>query len=348
VANIFVIFLLLIPFVIFHNTYEGPKVFLFLITGLLLAVFWIFRIIVKKQIFKLGKVDYFFLTWLLILLVSSIFGIHPIESIVGGSYRHQGVLFFLTFWLVAKTVEILNKKQKIFLSKTIGFAILAESLIVFFQFMTEHLYFGKPLGTIGEANAVAGFLAIGFPFVYENFDNVFFAIPIISILITESRSGLLAIVPNFYPLINQLKGWIKKFSLMTVMVLTILFLVFVSSEKGNSPFENRPLIWKLGFQQIMSRPVLGFGAESGEVIYNKAFSNYNLPLDNLVIDRAHNLFLDVAMWSGIVGLIFFSLFLFEKFKTVNGKVRKLAFTSFLIYSMFQPLSIVHWLLFFLL
>jgi O-antigen ligase len=344
VENVIIIFLLVLPFVIWENSYEGPKVFLLLILGLSLAIFWVFRILVKKRSFTFRKVDYYFLGWLLVLLAASIFGVHPLESVIGGSYRHQGILFFLTLWLIGKTVEIFSSKQKAFLSKGLGVAIIAESVIVLLQFVSGKLYFGKPLGTIGEANAVAGFLAIGFPFVYENLSFVYFAIPIISILITESRSGLLALVPSLIPFVKGLKSRFKNVLIFLTIGLSVMFLVFVSMEKGSSPFENRPLIWRLGFQQIMSRPILGFGAESGEVVYNKAFYKYGLPLSNLIIDRAHNLFLDVAMWSGAVGLILFSMFLFERFKSIKDSGRKFAFLSFLIYSMFQPLSIVHWLL----
>jgi len=71
-------------------------------------------------------------------------------------------------------------------------------------------------------------------------------------------------------------------------------------------------------------------------------------LSGLIIDRAHNIFLDVSMWSGITGLILFTGFLVTFFKSLGDKYKKLAFLSFIVYAFFQPLSIVHWLFFILL
>jgi O-antigen ligase len=346
--KLFIISVCLLPFVIWKNTFEGPKVWVLLIGGFLLTAFWICRTLAKREALAFSKVDYFFLLWLLVLLISSVFGVHPLESVIGGSYRHQGILFFLTLWLIGKTVEILSLKQKGLLSKGLGIAILAESVVVLLQFITGNVYFGRPLGTIGEANAVAGFLAIGYVFVLENFNYLFFAFPVISILIAESRAGILALLPSLMPLVINFGRHTRNALMILTIVLSIIFLVFVSGEKGSSPFENRQVIWKLGFGQILSRPVLGFGAESGEVVYNKAFYQYGFPLSNLIVDRAHNLLLDVAMWSGGIGLLVFCLFLFERFKGIKLPARKFAFLSFLIYSMFQPLSVVHWLFLFLL
>jgi len=159
-SKFFSLLLIILPLIVWGGYYEGPKVFLFLIIGFVLILFWIYRTLIQKKFFELSKVDFFYLFWLLTLLISSLFGIHPLESILGGSYRHQGVIFFLTLWLVYKTVQIFNKDEKRFLYKGIGFAVLAESVFVLFQFASGRLYFGKPLGTLGETNAVAGFLAI--------------------------------------------------------------------------------------------------------------------------------------------------------------------------------------------
>lgn len=347
--KIFIVFLVLLPFIVWNESFEGPKVLLFLIMGLILCLFWIFRILIKREYLKFNKSDYFFLVWILVLLLSSIFGIHPLESIMGGSYRHQGVLFFLSLWLMKKTVDTLNPGNKKLLHKLIGVAILAESSIVLMQFVLGKTYFGKPLGTIGEANAVAGFLAIGSTFVFENFGPYLLLPLITAILLTTSRSGLLSFLPNTLFIFNNFsKKWIKTVLISLCVITSSSFLFFVSNQKIPSLFEDRVLIWDLGVRQFMERPFLGFGAESGEVVYAKAFNEFRLPLEGLIVDRAHNLFLDVGIWSGAFGVLTFLIFLCFYFKDIEKKSRKFAFFSFLIYSMFQPLSVVHWILFFLL
>ena len=326
-TKLFSLLLIFLPFVVWKGFYEGPKIFLFLILGFLLTTFWIYKSLVKKQSFILDRSDIFYLLWLLVMIVSSIFGVHPLESIIGGSYRHQGVLFFFTLWLVYKTVQLFNKQDKIFLGKGIGLAVLGQALI----------FFIKPLGTIGEINAVAGFLVIGSYFVLEYLSKIYLVIPIIAIFITKSRAGMLALLPILF---------LQKQKIL--MVLIVILTIVISYQHISSPFEDRFLIWKLGVQSVIQKPTLGYGAESGEIVFDKVFKARKINLENLAIDRAHNLFLDVAMWSGVIGLIFFVGYLIERYKSLEDRYKKFAFLSFLIYSMFQPLSIVHWLLVFLL
>lgn len=334
-STLFIYYLAALPLIIWNGVYEGPKVFYFLIGSVPLIVFWILRVLKYKKYFTFSKSDYFFLAWLLVLSISSFFGVHPLESFLGGSYRQEGVIFFLALWLIGKTVELLNKDHKKLLIKSVGMVVLIESVVVLFQFFGGRLYFGHPLGTIGEANAVAGFLAIGSYFVFESFPKFLLLIPVLAIFLAQSRSGILALVPFF--------GKLKKSFLVILIPVAILSLYIFTIGKGISPFENRPIIWKLAVNQISQKPILGYGAESGEAVFDNAFKKSGFPLSDLMVDRAHNLFLDVTMWTGIIGLILFLGFLYQVFMGLDRN-KKIAFLSFLIYSMFQPLSIVHWIL----
>ncbi|KKQ92526.1 MAG: hypothetical protein UT17_C0002G0189 [Candidatus Woesebacteria bacterium GW2011_GWB1_39_10] len=335
ILYLFVLWVSLLPLVVWKGGYEGPKIFYFLIGSIPLILFWVLRALRYKKYFVFSRTDYLFLVWLLILAISSFFGAHPAESFLGGSYRHQGVIFFLALWLIGKTVGILGSNRKKLLVKSVSAVILIESAIVLFQFLGNKLYLGHPLGTIGEANAVAGYLAIGSYFVFESFPKLLLLIPVLAIFFAQSRSGILAVVP--------LLARIKKSFLIILIPVAVLSLYIFTVGKGISPFENRQIIWKLGIGQILQRPLLGYGAESGEVVFDNAFIKSGFPLSDLTVDRAHNLFLDVAMWTGILGLILFLGFLYQAFIRLEIN-KKIAFLSFLIYSMFQPLSIVHWIL----
>lgn len=340
--KIFIVWLTLIPFVIWKGSYEGPKVFYFFAGCIALFIFWIIRILVKKKDFEFDKTDYFFLLWIFVLTVASIFGIHPLDSIFGGSYRHQGVIFSLGLWVLAKTIQILSPAGKKLLIKSAGISVIVESVIVLLQLAGGDLYMGRPLGTLGETNAVAGTIAMGIYFVYLSFPKLIVLLPIAAIASTFSRAGILSVL---FSAGIYIKGISKKIKyIFPVLVIAVLFaLIIITGEKGNSPFENREVIWNLGINEIIKRPILGFGAETGEAVYNKAFYVAGFPLSGLIIDRTHNLFLDVLMWSGIVGLIFFGGWLITGYKNLNSIEKKLAFFSFLVYSMFQPLSIVHWI-----
>lgn len=314
------ILIALIPLIVVDYRFEVPKVFSFLILGIIL----LFNLIINFKKITFVKKDCYYLLWLSSLLVSGLFSVDSKIAILGGSYRHQGLIFFVGLYLLIKYIETLTLKQKENLYKYVGIVVLIESLLVIFGFK---------LGTIGEINAVAGFLAIGFYFVKKSFRKIFITFPIIAMLINFSKSGFLALVPHAFKKTNMF---------LIVAIVAVAFII--KPININSQFESRGVIWKYAISIIQDKPILGHGAESNEVQYDKKFLGDNIILTNLRIDRAHNLFLDVTIWSGLIGLYFFAMFLYESFKKLNFE-RKQFFLSFLIYSMFQPLSVVHWILF---
>ncbi len=342
--NLFIPWLVFLPFIVWKGYFEAPKVSYFYFGILFIIIFWVFKLVRHLENLRLSKTDLWYFGWLTFLLVSSIFGVHPLDSILGGSYRHQGVLFFLGLWLVGKTIGILSDLQKKHLIKYIAISILVEAGIFFLQKLGGNLYFGNPLGTLGETNAVAGFLAIGSFFVFIVFPKVLFLIPAIAVFLTESRSGIISLFIVVGVYINSLGKKPRVLFIPAIFIVVALVVAFISRNKLSSIFENRPTIWRLGIESVIKRPFLGYGAESGEFVYNLSFQKEKIPLNGLIIDRAHNLFLDVAMWSGIIGLAFFLGWLIESFKAISFE-RKFAFASFIIYSSFQPLSVVHWVLF---
>ena len=339
--------LALLPLFFWNARFEGPKVLWFLIGGVGMILYWLFEIIFRGKHIKLTGQDLFYFLWLGSLFISSVFGVHFNSSILGGSYRHQGVVFFFLLWLVGKTFSSLKSKDKKALIKIVAVGVLVESAIVIWQVLFGKMYFGKPLGTIGEANAVAGFLAIGSYFVYRAYPKYLLLSPAISLFLAQSRAGILSGMVMSGCLIHLSKPKFK-IALWSVVALVVsVALMFLTTQKTSSPFENRFTLWKLGATKISQKPLIGYGAESGEIVYDEAFSDYGIPLYNLMVDRAHNLFLDVGIWSGAIGMTLFIIWIIERFKSLPGYSQKYGFVAFIVYSFFQPVSIVHWILFFL-
>ena len=114
---------------------------------------------VRSRMPDLSSSARWFLVWLLVLAVASMVGVHPIDSLVGGSYRHQGVLFFFTLFLVWQAIRYIKRKQQDVLSILFASGVGLESIIILIQtILNPH---ARPLGTLGEPNAAAGFLAVG-------------------------------------------------------------------------------------------------------------------------------------------------------------------------------------------
>lgn len=352
---VFIFWLTLIPLIVWSNMYEGAKIVWFLSGGFFLTIFWINKFIKEMDKIKFSKANLFYLLWLLILLIASLKGVHPLESIVGGSYRHQGVLFFLVVFLVGKTIELLSDKQRKSLVKCVALVTIIETAAVLLQITLGKTYFGRPPGTLGEANAASGFIAMGSVFVFallKNKKSVFVGLFILlAIIFSDSRTGfLMFLVVCLGVAANRL----RKIKLITYLFLLpiVIFPVFVFFTKASvlrpeSKFENRALFWKMGLMQFGKSPFLGYGAESGEVIYDQAFEKAEMPLLGMMVDRSHNLIIDIILWSGILGLIPFSLWFYQETKNLLMKKKYLsifALTGWLIFSFLQPLGVSHWIM----
>lgn len=347
INKIFLYWILLTPFINLNGIYEGYKVLFFWIGSFGLFVYWLIK--KKKKILdKINIWDYFYWSWISILAISSILSSDPLNSIIGGSYRHQGVILFISLWIVGKTFGLLSKKEKNFFSKTISYFLVLQSLIIFLQLIfNKGLVFGRPMGTFGEPNAVAGYLALGSFFV----SNIYILlIVLLAIFLSGSRSGLIA----FFVILFSTLNISKKVKTILLITLGILLLIVWQSrqlpEIGPYKFEDRLVFTQLSMESIYKKPLLGYGAESGEVVFDKAFKDKEIDLGNFMVDRSHNLFLDIGIWSGLVGLILFATYLFGNIYTLFRlrETKKLyGIFAFLVFSLLQPLGVVHWTLFFL-
>ncbi|MFH1827210.1 MAG: O-antigen ligase family protein [bacterium] len=355
----FLTIFLILPLICSHIGYEGTKVLFFLVFSFFLALY-LLRFKINEILKSLNKTDFIYFFWLFFLTISSLLGVHPTESILGGSYRHQGVLFFFSLWFWGKLVFFLNKtkKRKIFIQSLI-FVLLVESVLVIYQkVFSLGLSFGRPLGTFGEPNAIAGFLVLASFFLIKGkkilnlskLNYLFLAIVFAAIILTQSRAGIFSFIflISGEIVIEKVKVSRKIFFWILAAITIVIFgLIF---KRPNAKFENRTLFLSLAWNQILDKPFLGYGAESGEVVFDRAFKNAEMPLFNFMVDRAHNIFVDVAIWSGFLGLTVFFAWVVLVLKNLWKKGRKETFFAalvFLIFACFQPLSVVHWVFFIL-
>lgn len=318
----FIAWLGLFPFVLLYGAYEGPKVLWLWIGGFFLSLWWL----VKKQKPRRS----WFLIWIFVLLFASLVGIHPLESIIGGGYRHQGVLFFFTLFLIGETVPTLSFQWKKILIAVLSCGVMLESVVVIIQKITD--WQARSLGTFGEPNAVAGFLAIGLFLIIRMKWKAAILLVIISIIATGSRTGIIAACIVFCGLLGR-----KKYA---VVALGIVSIVVIGFSRPYSLYENRPLFWRIATKAILQKPIFGYGAESSEYVFTKMFEKENIHLYDLVIERSHNIFLDVAMWSGIVGLVVFCRWVWEM---IRRSRHPWIIVAWILFACFQPVGVVHWI-----
>lgn len=349
--------IVLFPFVMLYGAFEGPKVVWTWMGGFFLTLYWTVKLLLLHPL-KVSPVGRWFLGWIGVLGVASLIGIHPVESIIGGSYRHQGILLFFTLFLTGETLRQLSQKHTDQLYSLLGFSVIAESVFLLSQKLFG--WMARPFGTFGEPNAAGGFLAIGlwwiisWPKIPKVLRFLFFVTTLAAILATQSRTalvcGIIMMVAFILKMMNRKNRPLFFVALATVLLVIGLFgyrqYQVITRQRPSSVYENRTLYWTLGVGEFMKRPILGYGAETEDVVYQNAFLLQNIRLIDLMIDRSHNIFLDVTLWSGIVGLVVFIGWLIVIAKQlVNSNVvwRFAPFAVWLVFAFVQPLGVVQWL-----
>lgn len=336
--------------------FELAKVSLFFTAGFfLILLFLVTKLNIKNFEGRFKNLDKIWFLWVGILFLSTLINqSFPYGFLVGG-YRHQSVLFFIILGLFALFTKNLDTKDAKSVLKWASVAVIIETLIIYGQWLAIKLNFPiltynqRPIGTIGEPNAVAGFLVLGLPIMIAFLHQPLIPVlaVIFAIVLTGSKAGILAVTAE---LIIFVFLWQKKFPFKKPLLITCLIIVIFSGvfgaylERKESPFENRWLIWSLGIKAILERPILGYGAEGIIKVYDREFRQINLPLEELAVDRSHNLFLDIALFSGLSGLFVFCLWLRKITKSLVKRKSwvLIPLVGFLVFSFFQPLGVIHW------
>ena len=261
------------------------------------------KINLKNDILKLSL-----FIFLLVSIFSSIFGVNLVKSILGNYYRADGLI---TLLLLAGFAIILGAVYQKGWKRGVSFSIFLSAVI------------SSIWNNFGQTNFLVGFILISLPFgiyLFKNSKNKIsksliilgFLIQFKVIILASSNIGLLGIILLF-PLwkIIENRKYIKY--LILPIIITILFFIDLSfKEIRNKPeyvAENRVRVYRNIFLGSLEKPILGYGWANTDY----AFKKINWPLkfnDDIYVDKAHMLFLDIFSNTGIIGLISFVTFIF--------------------------------------
>lgn len=330
----------LIPILGANNNfgYEQIKILYFIVLTSLMGLFC-----VKKGI-KWTKIKIVAGLFILSLLLTSLIGINPKDSILGNQPYFQGWILYVylfLFFLLITWVKISFKYWAICLTvcATLVSLLAIKDFILLNIFNIQVAnYAGRVVSTFGQPNFYAGFLLLTLPFAYylRPIGLIGGFISIIGIFVSYSRLAiLLALVLLILGLIDQLRAKFKITATIFVVILAAFALGFSFSSgfAGNefsSPLstydpdltrqsvEKRVYIWPVARQVFLQRPIFGYGLED----INKSFVNYFkinnhilfeansnvspvlISLKELNIDRTHNYLLDLLLFSGVFGIFF--------------------------------------------
>lgn len=383
--NILNFFLLAIIFITplipayFGLGYELIKVLSFLVLTLISGFIFVYLLSVKKIKIRRSKIQAAGLVFLIILSITSVLGIHPVESLAGGHPYFQGLILYWFLFLFYLMVSEIALDRKI-LNKVITFSASLVSAIAVVQFVLLNFfgqpvpaYAGRVISTFGQPNLYSGFLLLALPFAYQLKEKRIFWILIICLGIFLSMSKAAVILLLGLALYIFFKNSKSKGGVIFLMLVFLLNALTFSMDKSTGlvwdevvrPFtkegtegylvEKRAYIFPVLFEIYLKSPVFGNGIDSINYLYKGEFADFKpelknypplyLNLMNLTIDRSHNYFLDLMIFSGALGILVYLYLLFQVFRTKAPGFLKAFMILYLIWIQFQVQSIIHLILF---
>jgi O-antigen ligase len=232
-------------------------------------------------------------------------------------------------------------------------AILQKLHFPWLNFWDSESFLGRAFGTMGHPDFLATFLIMAIPLTsylfikrkYAVFSAVTLVLSIYTTVLTYSRSALLGLLISalFILVIHSIKKNNRRllYSALAVPAVILIFFAAVNVFSQNSfvngnpvlkrlvlsgenlrSIETRLQLWPAAIQQILSRPLTGYGLDTFAITFPSFYPKELNLLENLgdYPDRAHSFALDYASDLGIPALIIFICFagflLFESVRLV--------------------------------
>ena len=325
----------------FFFPFITTKAFVFRLLIEIIFAAWVLLVFLEPQYRpKKTPVLYAVLSFLLIIGIADLFGVSPAASFWSNFERMDGFITLLhlgALFLVLSSV-FGEKDWKRWWNTT----LVASLLMVFYCLLqligSVPIHQGgvRIDGTLGNATYLAVYMLFHiFIALYmvlqargDKAMRWLYGILIFGQLLvlyhTATRGAILGLLGGLFiiailNLKNREDRFVRKASVVVLTALAILVIGFASFRQTsfvqNSPvlsrftqlnftdiYQGRYYVWPMALEGIKEHPLLGWGQENFMYIFQKHYSPemYNL---EPWFDRAHNIFLDWAVSSGVLGLL---------------------------------------------
>ncbi len=189
------------------------------------------------------------------------------------------------------TPRILEPKDYSQLGKVLVLAAILSSGYLFVGLLAKQffdwpvfLYLGRPVGSFGNPNYLAGFLVVTLPFVWYFRSKLPLLAILPAVILTWSRGAIVALI-----LVAVLA--LRKKILAGLIIVLVIFWLWKNPGQASGW---RPEIYYQAIAAARQRPLTGYGLENFELVMG--------PTTYGVIDKTHNEILEVLVSSGAVGL----------------------------------------------
>lgn len=322
------IFALLFPLIVVPNPsdyYALPR-YIFLLIFSAIAFFLLFR---YRYYLSHDSIYNLLFIWISVIIISSIFSTNPLTATIGRTYRHTGTSTYVALSILLVYCSQLIPKQhvSILVKQMILSAVIVAILSILqhfgFNLVPDDSYrVARSYGTLGNPNWLATYLVFIIPasiyfYISEKNRNYYFAsVLMFSGLIVSGTRGCLISFVVLFTIISFMYNKQKKMLayLVTGFMISTLVLLptnnnIIQKRIGSIPQEitaaarlqdnagsKRVYIWKETAKIITEYPILGVGLDN---------LNINMP-NNVVMDKAHNIFLEILSTSGIFSFLLYA------------------------------------------
>lgn len=312
--------LIFIPYL--RNSFYLPKLIWIFLTTILL-----FATCIKDNLFRYRNV---FILPAGLLFIWSLIALTRCINIFEGIHSILVFILFITFYVllenfVAREVSVID----IFITYLIGISFVV-SLYGLFQvagidFLSWEVR-NSALSTLGRRNFAAEYLVMVIPYVYYLVIKerrwwlyIVLISSVMHLIFTFTRASYLGFFVSsvLFFMFYGIKIPVRK-RLTVVLIILLLSRICFSGVKTFEPgtVKSRLLIWNITLKMIRANPVIGVGP--GNFFINYPYYGIGeeeaLRGVSLVVDRAHNDYLEVCAEEGIVGLILFLYLLYSFFR----------------------------------
>ena len=352
------------------------------------GIFLIIYIISKIKNFKFTKLEIIIIIMMILSCLSLINAIDINTAIFGKMNRKEGLLIWLTYYLIA--LNCMNIKNKKYIKIIIYFICLYSLINIFYGLFQVGLLKTDSFKIKNSWHYARGFL--GNSMFFGTLMNIFYGIIFglfmkcefnykkiilyillfiasLGIILSGAMSAIVGVLITYLIVLIQIiisiikheKSSILSFVFLIVSITSLLIVYKCYSLYDNhlvkdvSEFQDeskslskgkvddnfgtgRFYIWRKTIEKIKTAPITGYGIDN----FRLAFDSKLLDSHNLIVDKAHNDYLQKSLCEGIIsGIIFVIFLLIIFFKLIFKKLSPiyyglfLAFTSYSIQAFFN-------------
>ena len=274
------------------------------------------------------KLDVYFLAYLIVEIISTIFSVEPAHSVL----NVKRIILISIVYLM-----MLSMMNEAYLRRALIIVVICASLVSFAELfslkwvdghlarLSQFQYFTT------EGGIKMFFILLVFPFLVHNLTplkyKIYFSIAliplIVALVLTQTRSSWLGLIGG----IITIGFFQKKIIILFIIVLLIIFLFFAPSDLRSRAYSiidptmtsnlTRIHMISTGWKMFLDRPFVGWG----DIDLKKYYITYTKPIDNAEGGHLHNNFMMLLVTLGIVGFLTV-MALFIKILLIELQVRK--------------------------